>query len=76
MREVSHEETLRRMRGASGNALRVWLNVGDPLNGLRKALNHFNLLSYQETALRNAPALFEDNEELRENAEVPSMPAS
>jgi glycosyltransferase involved in cell wall biosynthesis len=55
MREITHGDTLDRMRAAAGSALRTWLNVGDPLNGLRKALNHFNLLSYQETALRNAP---------------------
>jgi glycosyltransferase involved in cell wall biosynthesis len=59
MRDVTHGDTLREMRAATSSALRTWLNVGDPLNGLRKALNHFNLLSYQETALRNAPALFE-----------------
>ena len=44
------------MQADSLNALRIWLNVADPLNGIRKTLNHFYLLSYQELAQRNAPA--------------------
>jgi hypothetical protein len=36
--------------------------VGDPLNGIRKALNHFYLLSYQEMAQRNAPAFLQVTE--------------
>jgi len=76
MREVAQGDTLRRMRRASASALRTWLNVGDPLNGVRKALNHFNLLSYQETAPRNAPALFEVSDEPLENSAASSMPTS
>jgi glycosyltransferase involved in cell wall biosynthesis len=45
MREVTRRDTLRQMRrAAADNALRIWLYVGDPLNGLRQALNHFNIL--------------------------------
>jgi glycosyltransferase involved in cell wall biosynthesis len=56
MLEVAHGDTLSRMQADSLNALRIWLNVADPLNGIRKTLNHFYLLSYQELAQRNAPA--------------------
>ena len=48
MRQIAQGDTLSRMRAASADALRIWLNVGDPLNGIREALNHFYLLPYQE----------------------------
>jgi glycosyltransferase involved in cell wall biosynthesis len=76
MRDVSQRDTLRRMRAASAGALRTWLNVGDPLNGVRRALNHFNLLPYQETAQRNAPAVLKVGGESHENSPVSSMPTS
>jgi glycosyltransferase involved in cell wall biosynthesis len=60
MHEVARGDTLSRMQADSANALRIWLNVADPLNGIRKALNHFYLLSYQELAPKNAPAFFSE----------------
>jgi glycosyltransferase involved in cell wall biosynthesis len=75
MREVAYGDTLSRMRAASANALRIWLNVGDPLNGMRKALNHFYLLSYQEMAQRNAPAFLQANEKTLRDSPASSMAA-
>jgi glycosyltransferase involved in cell wall biosynthesis len=76
MREVAHADTLPQMRAASANALRIWLNVGDPLNGIRKALNHFYLLSYQELAQRNAPASLEAREKTLRDAPASSLATS
>jgi glycosyltransferase involved in cell wall biosynthesis len=76
MRDIAHGDTLSRMRATSANALRIWLNVGDPLNGIRKALNHFYLLSYQEMAQRNAPAYLEVIQKPSRGSPESSMAAS